>query len=53
MIEEENLTPHIVINQIKSLLEPEKLSSISEKLKTFAVFDAAEKIAEILLNPNS
>src|SRR3989344_154248 len=51
MIEEENLTPHIVINQIKSLLEPEKLSSISEKLKTFAVFDAAEKIAEILLNP--
>lgn len=49
MIEEENLTPHIIINQIKSLLEPEKYNSISEKLKTFASPDAAEKIAAVLL----
>lgn len=49
MIEEANLTPHIIINQIQSLLEPDKASSISEKLKTFATPDAAEKIASALL----
>lgn len=48
-IEEQNLTPHIIINQIQSLLEPENYNSISEKLKTFAMPDAAEKIASILL----
>ena len=49
MIEEENLTPHILINQIQSLLEPEKYNSISEKLKIFATPDAAGKIASALL----
>ena len=49
MIEEQNLTPHILINQIQSLLEPDKYNSISEKLKTFAMPDAAEKIAEAIL----
>lgn len=53
VIEEENLTPHIIINQIQSLLEPDKYNSISEKLKTFAVPDAAEKIASALLVPQS
>lgn len=48
-IEEQNLTPHIIINQIQSLLEPDKYSLISEKLKTFAMPDAAEKIASALL----
>lgn len=45
IIEEENLTPHIIISQINSLLEPEKYNSVSEKLKTFATPDAAQKIA--------
>ncbi len=49
MIEEDNLTPHIIISQINNLLEPEKYNSISEKLKTFAIPDAAEKIALMLL----
>ncbi len=49
MIEEENLRPHILISQINSLLEPEKLNSISEKLKSFATPDAADKIASVLL----
>ena len=49
MVEEQNLTPHIIINQIQSLLEPEKYNSISEKLKTFATPDAADKIASALL----
>ena len=49
VIEEENLTPHIIISQINSLLQPDKYSSISEKLKTFAMPDAAEKIASALL----
>jgi len=51
MIEEENLTPHILINQISSLLEPDKFNAISEKLKTFASPDAADKIAAVLLAP--
>lgn len=49
MIEEQNLTPHIIISQINSLLQPEKYNSISEKLKTFATPDAADKIATALL----
>ena len=49
VIEEENLTPHIIISQINSLLEPERYNSISEKLKTFATPDAADKIASALL----
>ncbi len=49
MIEEQNLTPHIIINQIQSLLEPDKYNSTSEKLKTFATPDAANKIASALL----
>lgn len=53
VIEEENLTPHIIINQIQSLLEPDRYSSVSEKLKTFAVPDAAEKIASALLGQQS
>ena len=51
MIEEENLTPHIIINQIQSILEPDKYNSIGEKLKTFATPDAADKIASALLAP--
>ena len=52
-IEEENLNPNILINQIESVLESEKYQTISEKIKTFASPDAADKIATILLNPNS
>ncbi|MEX2090508.1 MAG: UDP-N-acetylglucosamine--N-acetylmuramyl-(pentapeptide) pyrophosphoryl-undecaprenol N-acetylglucosamine transferase [Candidatus Paceibacterota bacterium] len=49
-IEEENLTPNILINQIESLLEPVKYKEVSEKIKTFASPDAADKIAATLLN---
>ena len=50
VIEEENLTPHIIISQINSLLKPENYNIISEKLKTFATPDAADKIASALLS---
>jgi len=51
-IEEENLTPHIVISQIEYLLRPEKYQEVSQKIKSFAMPDAADKIAEaILSNP--
>lgn len=53
VIEEENLTPHIIINQVQSLLEPDRHNFISEKLKTFAVPDAADKIASALLEQQS
>lgn len=48
MIEEENLTPHIIISQIEHLLIPDKYEEVSQKIKSFATFDAADKIASIL-----
>lgn len=49
MMEEENLAPHILINQIDELLNPANYTAISEKIKTFAAPDAAGRIAEVLL----
>ncbi|HWA64451.1 MAG TPA: UDP-N-acetylglucosamine--N-acetylmuramyl-(pentapeptide) pyrophosphoryl-undecaprenol N-acetylglucosamine transferase [Candidatus Paceibacterota bacterium] len=49
MIEEANLTPHILINQIQDLLDPARWAERSAKIKTFAAADAAAKIAEVLL----
>lgn len=52
-IEEENLTPNLLINQIESLLEPANYDAVSQKIKTFASPDAADnKIAATLLNLN-
>lgn len=48
-IEEENLNTNILLNQIESLLEPAKYQEISQKIKTFASPDAADKIAATLL----
>ena len=54
MIEEENLTPHIVLSQIKYLLRPENYETISQRIKSFATPEAADKIAEaILSNPKN
>ncbi|OGN08915.1 MAG: hypothetical protein A3J46_02545 [Candidatus Yanofskybacteria bacterium RIFCSPHIGHO2_02_FULL_41_11] len=50
MIEEENLTPHIVMSQIEYLLKPENYEEISQKIKSFAMPDAADKIAEAILS---
>ena len=49
VIEEPNLTSHIIINQLEFLLKPEHYKEISEKLKTFATPQAADAIAEALL----
>lgn len=49
MIEEDNLTPHIFLNRIEHLLKPAIYLTVSEKIKGFAVPDAAEKIATALL----
>lgn len=49
LLEEENLTPHIFISQIEYLLKPENYTTISERIKSFATPDAAEKIASALL----
>lgn len=53
MIEEGNLTPHIMISQINLLLEPGRYNSVSEKIKNFAMPDAADKIASALLMPRN
>ncbi len=50
VIEEANITPHIIINQIQELLIPDKYADISAKIKTFAKPDAAKNIATVLLN---
>lgn len=50
LIEEENLTPHILINQINSIFEPARYNVVSQKIKSFATPDAAQKIAEMLFS---
>lgn len=49
MIEEDNLTPHILLNRIEYLLKPDIYQTVSEKIKSFAAPDAAEKITAVLL----
>jgi len=49
VLEEDNLTIHILINQIEHLLRAENYQTISEKIKSFSRPDAADKIAEALL----
>lgn len=54
LIEEENLTSHILISQIEYLLRPENYEEISQKIKNFSAPDAAVKIADAILKiPNS
>jgi len=50
MIEEENLTPHIILSQIEYLLKPENYEIASQKIKSFATPEAADKIAEAILS---
>lgn len=50
ILEEENLTSHIFINQIQSLLKSENYQAISERIKKFAKPEAAATIAELLLD---
>jgi UDP-N-acetylglucosamine--N-acetylmuramyl-(pentapeptide) pyrophosphoryl-undecaprenol N-acetylglucosamine transferase len=49
LIEEANVTSHIIINQIQELLEPAHYPEISAKIKTFAKPEAANMIADALL----
>ena len=50
VIEEVNLTPHILLSEIDRLIgSPEKLNSMKEATKTFARPDASELIALKLL----
>ncbi len=50
VIEEKNLTPHILQNEILKLLENNKeLARMSASARESAKYDASEKIAEILL----
>ncbi|MEK7124120.1 MAG: UDP-N-acetylglucosamine--N-acetylmuramyl-(pentapeptide) pyrophosphoryl-undecaprenol N-acetylglucosamine transferase, partial [Patescibacteria group bacterium] len=45
VLEEENLKPHILIDQISHLLKPENYSSISQKIKKFTNLEAGKIIA--------
>jgi UDP-N-acetylglucosamine--N-acetylmuramyl-(pentapeptide) pyrophosphoryl-undecaprenol N-acetylglucosamine transferase len=49
VLEGANLTPHLILNQIENLLEPQKYAEVSQKIKQFATPDAAAKIASALL----
>jgi UDP-N-acetylglucosamine--N-acetylmuramyl-(pentapeptide) pyrophosphoryl-undecaprenol N-acetylglucosamine transferase len=49
VIEEANITPHIIVNQIQELLQPDRCAQVSSKIKTFAKPDAATQIAQVLL----
>lgn len=49
VIEEANITSHIIINQIEELMKPDVAAAVGAKLKTFAKPDAASAIASALL----
>lgn len=49
VIEEANITPHIILTQIQELLKPERYTQVSASIKAFAKPDAANQIAQILL----
>ncbi len=49
MIEEQNLTKDGLVNDIGFILQPQNYSEISQKIKSFAKPDAADKIADELL----
>lgn len=50
VIEESNLTPHVLSNEINRLINtPEELSSMRESAKKFARLDAADKIAQTIV----
>jgi len=49
VIEEANITPHIIVNQIQEILESGRYQAISTQIKTFAKPDAAKNIAQQLL----
>ena len=50
ILEEDNLTSHILMSQIASILKPENYQSISEKIRQFAKPEAADNIAQLILN---
>ena len=50
MMEEENITPALVLNQLQELLEPDRYREVSLKIKSFAKLDAASHISQILLS---
>jgi UDP-N-acetylglucosamine--N-acetylmuramyl-(pentapeptide) pyrophosphoryl-undecaprenol N-acetylglucosamine transferase len=50
IIEEQNLTSHILLNSIQSVLDPQVYGSICQKIKSFAKPDAAARIADELLS---
>ena len=51
VIEENNLTPEILLAQIKNLMtDPERLKSMREAALSFAKTDAAYKVADELIN---
>ena len=53
LLEESNLNRESLIHRIENILKPENYDLITEKIKTFAKPDAADKIAESLLSMGS
>lgn len=49
MVDGANASPQLVITQVQKLLDPALAAEVSQKLKSFAKADAADKIASVLL----
>lgn len=50
VLEEANLKPHILVSQIKRLMDPETAAAVSRKIRQFVKLDAASIIAEECLS---
>ena len=51
VVEEQNLSPHLLMSQIDTILKDEKThSAMSERARAFSASDAAEKVAKLLVD---
>jgi UDP-N-acetylglucosamine--N-acetylmuramyl-(pentapeptide) pyrophosphoryl-undecaprenol N-acetylglucosamine transferase len=53
VIKEDNLSAHLIINQIDRLLEPVNYINVSAQIKSFAMMDAADRVASQILSVSS
>ena len=51
VVEEQNLSPHLLVSQVDGILQDEKVrTEMQQKAKTFASPDASEKVAKLLVD---
>ena len=51
VVEEQNLSPHLLVSQVDQILENKKIrDEMSKKARAFSTPDASEKVAKLLVD---